>query len=242
MTKPAVLLTGAGRRIGRAIAVGLAAEGHPVAVHYRNSEIDAKTLVEEIEAAGGKAATVKADLTQKAQVKNLIHNAAEALRAPIGILINNAGAFIEDTLATVSEESFQANMATNLEAPLLLSQAFAGALPPGERGNIINLIDQRVLKTTTGFLSYTVSKHALYDLTRILAVELAPDIRVNAIGPGPTFKNHQQSDADFEAEAKSVPLGKGPDVEELVGAVKFILNTPSLTGQMIALDGGQHLI
>ncbi len=242
MTKGTILITGAAKRIGRSLALNLGKAGHPVAVHFRGSETEAQATVDEINSSGGKAASVQADLANGDETSALVENAAKALGRPVEILINNAGAFIHDTLETFTSDTYSKNMGTNLEAPLILSKAFAKQLPANVQGNIINVIDQRVLNITPDFLTYTISKHALFALTRILAKELAPNIRVNAIGPGPTFKNEFQSDEDFAKEAKGVPLGKGPELQEFSRTVQFILSTGSLTGQMITLDGGQHLL
>lgn len=157
-------------------------------------------------------------------------------------LINNAAAFQQDTLESFNQTSFEKNINTNLRAPMLLCQAFAKALPKKNPGAIVNIIDQRVLNLTPGFLTYTLSKHALLTLTRILAVELGPQIRVNGIGPGPTLPSVYQSEEDFANEVAGLPLGKGPTLNEIARAAKFLLETPAMTGQMIALDGGQHLL
>lgn len=242
MTKASILITGAAKRIGRSLALDLGMTGHPIVLHYRSSEKDAGAVVDKINSAGGKAVSVKADLAYGPETSRLMANAAKALGQPIEILINNAGAFVRDDLLTFSGKTYAKNMATNLEAPMVLSQAFAKQLPANTQGNIINIIDQRVLGVSSDFLTYTISKHALYALTKILALELAPKIRVNAIGPGPTFKNEFQSDEDFAKEAHGVPLTKGPSLGEFSKTVHFLLSTPSLTGQMIALDGGQHLL
>lgn len=242
MTKASILITGAAKRIGRSLALDLGKAGHPIVVHYRSSDKDAQAVKDEILSLGGEAVLVKADLAKGSEASSLIENATETLGKPLGILINNAGAFVRDDLSTFTAKTYAKNMATNLEAPMVLSRQFAKQLPDNIQGNIINIIDQRVLGISRDFLTYTISKHALYTLTSHLALELAPRIRVNAIGPGPTFKNEFQSDEDFSKEAHGVPLGKGPGLDEFSKTVQFLLSTPSLTGQMIALDGGQHLL
>ncbi len=242
MTLGPILITGAAKRIGRSLALDLGKAGHPIVIHFNTSEKDALEAVNEIKSAGGNAVSIKADLTNGPETSNLINAATKALGKPIETLINNAGAFIRDDLATFSNETFSKNMATNLEAPMMLSKQFSKQLSADTPGNIINIIDQRVLGVSSGFLTYTVSKHALFALTRILAIELAPKIRVNAIGPGPTFKNEFQSDDEFAKEAFSVLLGKGPDLKEFSRTIQYLISTPSITGQMIALDGGQHLL
>ncbi len=242
MTKGPVLITGAARRIGEALALGLGQAGHPIAVHYRSSKKEADSVASVINSGGGKAVAVRADLLDQRDLEALIGMSSKALGRPMEILINNAAAFVRDDIHDFSEESFAQNLGTNLKAPMILSRSFAAQLPKGAKGNIINIVDQRVLGLSRGFLTYTVSKHALYDLTRLLALELAPAIRVNAIGPGPTLKSIHQNDADFAAEAGRVPLGRGPELDEFSRVAEFILSTPSLTGQMITLDGGQHLL
>lgn len=241
MSKGALLITGAGKRIGKEIAIFLGACGYHIGVHYHTSQADANQVAKAINKEGGHAVTIKADLRDPGQAKALVRNAAEKLGQPITGLVNNAAAFVEDTLETFTIDSFDANMETNLKAPLMLSQAFATALPKGREGSIVNIIDQRVVTRSKGFLTYTVSKHALFSLTRILAAELGPAIRVNGIGPGPTLPNAYQSRKDFEKEVQSLPLKRGPTPREIATLVKFLLETPAMTGQMIALDGGQHL-
>lgn len=239
----AALVTGAARRIGRAIAGDLAAAGWPVVIHHFESEDEAQSLVAEIDAAGGHACAIAADLCQPAAVEELMGAAWDAM-GPITCLINNASLFEHDSLETVTAKSWDAHMAINLRAPMLLSRDFARRLTeraPDRPGNIINLLDQRVWKLTPRFLSYTVSKTGLWTLTRTLAQALAPTIRVNAIGPGPTLKSRRQSEAHFEAQVKSLPLARATTPDEICRAVRFILEMPSLTGQMLALDGGQHL-
>lgn len=236
-----VLVTGAARRIGREIAQDLAAQGWHVAVHYHGSADDAEMVVEEIEAFDGYAVAVKADLSDPQETLALIADTVEQLGAPLAALINNASVFQDDRIDSFTPESWQAHMNVNLLAPALLTQAFAAQLPEGISGNIINMIDQRVLKLNPQYLSYTTSKSALLTLTRTTAQALAPRIRVNAIGPGPTLPNHMQDGDTFAREASAVPLGRGPNLTEICAAVRFLLETRSLTGQMIALDGGQHL-
>jgi NAD(P)-dependent dehydrogenase (short-subunit alcohol dehydrogenase family) len=235
-----VLVTGAGRRIGRAIALDLARGGWAVGVHYNSSSRDAAAVVAEIEAAGGRAVALGGNLSREAEVQELVPRAAAAL-GPLTCLVNNASVFVMDTADTVTRESWDTHLETNLRAPLVLSQAFARQLPEGEHGNIVNLLDQRVWKLTPYFISYTVSKMGLWTLTRTLALGLAPRIRVNGIGPGPVLPSEEQSEDQFLDLCASVPLQHGADLYEVCQAVRFILATPSMTGQMIALDGGEHL-
>ena len=237
---PVALVTGAARRIGAAIARDLARHGWAVAVHYRASEGEAEALAREIEAEGGRTATIACDLAREAEVETLIPRAVEAL-GPLTCLINNASVFEMDKIDSVTRESWDRHIETNLRAPLVLSQAFARQLPEGMNGNIVNLLDQRVWKLTPYFLSYTVAKSALWTLTRTLALALAPRIRVNGIGPGPALPSERQSLEQFRHQQAAVPLQHGPELAEIAAAVRFILASPSMTGQMIALDGGEHL-
>jgi NAD(P)-dependent dehydrogenase (short-subunit alcohol dehydrogenase family) len=235
-----VLITGAGRRIGRVIALALAHDGWQVGVHYRRSRQDAESLVAEITASGGRAAALPADLGNLNEVKALIPLCDEFLGPPC-CLINNASEFQPDTLATTTAHSWHTHLDVNLKAPVFLAQALARALPPGVDGNVINIIDQRVWKPTPDFFSYTVSKAGLWATTRTLAQALAPDIRVNAIGPGPILRSVHQSEAEFAQEVAGTLLRRGPSADEIAAAVRFILAAPAMTGQMIALDAGQHL-
>jgi NAD(P)-dependent dehydrogenase (short-subunit alcohol dehydrogenase family) len=236
----AVLVTGAAQRIGRAISLALAADGWAVAVHYRASRASAEALVGEIADAGGHAVALPADLADEAAVAALVPRAAAAL-GPLGCLVNNASTFENDTAATADRASWDTHLEVNLRAPFTLMQGFAAQLPETASGAIINMLDQRVWSLTPYFVSYTVSKSALWTLTQTMALALAPRIRVNGIGPGPTLPSPRQSAAQFEHQCASLPLRRGTNPEEIGAAVRFILAAPALTGQMIALDGGQHL-
>jgi len=235
-----VLITGAALRIGRAIAGSLAADGWAVAIHYHRSAEAAEAAVAEIAAAGGTARAIEADLGDPAAVDALLPAAAAAL-GPLTALINNASAFEKDGIDTLTRASWDQHMETNLWAPLALTKAFAAQLPAGRAGGVINLLDQRVFNLTPYFLSYTVSKAALWTLTQTLALALAPRIRVNAIGPGPTLPSPRQSQAEFDAQWARMPLGRGTTPDEIAKAVRYLLDAPAVTGQMLALDGGQHL-
>jgi len=235
-----VLVTGAARRIGAAIARDLAANGWGVAVHYQDSADEASRVVEDITASGGKAVALQAELSQDGQAQALI-DAATGKLGPLTCLINNASVFEPDTIETATPASWNRHMQANLQAPLFLTQQFAEMLPDGECGNVINLLDQRVWNLTPYFVSYTVSKTGLWTLTKSLALALAPSIRVNAIGPGPALPSPRQTDAEFAEQCAATPLNCGTTPAEICQTVRFILSTPSMTGQMIALDGGQHL-
>ncbi len=238
--RPVALVTGAARRLGRAIALALGARGYAVAVHHNASRAEAHDLVDRLGGSDAGAAAFDADLADPAAVAGLVPRVAEAL-GPLHVLVNNAALFERDVLATLTPASWRAHMAVNLEAPLFLIQAFARQVPEGAVGNVINMIDQKVLNLAPAYLSYTAAKSALWSLTRTLALELAPRVRVNGIGPGPTLPNRTQSPAEFERYAAAVPMGRGPSVEEVANAVLFILDQPSLTGHLLPLDGGEHL-
>ena len=188
----------------------------------------------------GYCVALAAELSDEAEAAALAGRAAEAL-GPLGCLVNNASLFEYDNVASATAESWAAHMAVNLRAPFVLSQAFAAALPQGAGGAIVNILDQRVWNLTPHFVTYTLSKAGLWTLTQTLALALAPDIRVNAIGPGPVLPSARQSAAQFRAQCENTPLGHGAEPEEVAAALRFILAAPALTGQMLALDGGQHL-
>ena len=234
------LVTGAGRRIGRGVALDLARHGWAVGVHYAESAGEAESVVAAIAAAGGKAFALKADLADAAATASLLPACAVVLGQP-SLLVNNAALFHEDRIETLEPALWDRQLAVNLRAPVLLAQAFASGLPANVQGNIINIIDQRVWRLTPHFFSYTTAKAALWTATQTMAQALAPRIRVNAIGPGPVLRSIHQSAADFDAEVSATILGVGTSPGEIAAAIRFILDAPAMTGQMIALDGGQHL-
>ena len=240
----AALVTGAGRRIGRAIALDLARAGWAVAVHYNASAQAAEEVVAEIEAGGGRAVALQAELSDEARVAALVPEATAAL-GPLGCLINNAASFENDSVETADRASWDRHMEPNLRAPFVLTQAFARALSEAAGGAtggaVINLLDQRVLNPTPFFLSYTLSKTGLWTLTQTLAMALAPWVRVNGIGPGPALPSVRQTPEQFARQCAMTPLGRGTSPEEICAAVRFILAAKAMTGQIIALDGGQHL-
>ena len=239
-TRGTVLITGAARRIGRAMAIELAREGRPVAVHYAASKADADATVGEIERSGGRAVALGADLAREEEAQALLP-AAETALGPVDCLINNAAAFDRDSVASASRASWDTHMETNLRAPFVLIQAMSDRLPESWSGNVINILDERVWNLTPHFVSYTLSKSALWTLTQTMALALAPRIRVNGIGPGPTLPSPRQSEEQFARQQVMMPLGRGTTPEEICAAVQFILSARAMTGQMIALDGGQHL-
>ncbi len=234
------LITGAGKRIGRTIALALARDGWAVAVHYNSSGADAESVVAEIAARGGKAVALQADLAREAEVQTLMPRAAGAL-GRVGLLVNNASVFDRDEARTVTRASWDAHMETNLRAPFVLIQALAAQLPEPAEGVVINILDERVLSLTPHFVSYTVSKAGLWTLTQTMALALAPRIRVVGIGPGPTLPSPRQSDEQFARQSGSMPLRRGAHPDEVAAAVRFILEARSMTGTIVMLDSGQHL-
>ncbi len=234
------LVTGGAQRLGQAIALELARNGFDVAIHcHHSSEAAAATRVQ-IQALGQRAVVLRADLAVENQVEPLMLLASQAL-GPVGVLVNNASRFDRDEWDDTTRASWDAHLEPNLRAPFVLTQAFARALPAGAEGVVINMVDQRVWALTPHFVSYTVSKAALWALTQTMALALAPAIRVNAIGPGPALPSPRQTEAQFSHQSASVPLGHGTSPDEIAQAVLSILCLPAMTGQMIALDGGQHL-
>lgn len=236
-----VLVTGAARRLGRAIALDLAEAGWNVVIHYNGSAADAEGAAQQACGRGVTAATLQADLSREDQTATVVARAAEAI-GPLTALINSASLFENDDWRSATRKTWDDHMETNLRAPMKLSQDFACQLPPGEPGNIINIIDQRVLKPTPQFLSYSLSKAGLYWLTTTMAQALGPAIRVNAVGPGPTLRNARQSEADFARQREVTILGRGADPADVCAAIRYLLDAPAVTGQMLAVDGGQHLI
>lgn len=234
------LVTGGAKRIGRAIACDIAAQGWSVGVHFHQSADDAETVVAEVAAAGGTAVALGADLADPTATEALIGQTSAAL-GPVTALINNASAFERDSVADFPTERWDKHLDINLRAPAILTKAFATALPEDLEGNIINLIDQRVWNLTGEFLSYSISKVGLWGLTQMSAIALAPNIRVNGIGPGPVLPSSRQSAEDFARQSAATPLGHGADPQEICDAVRYILGARSVTGQMIALDGGAHM-
>lgn len=236
----AALVTGAAHRLGRAIAEHLAIEGYAVAVHYGRSQEAAEALVATIQARGGRAAAVAADLAAAPDVAALIPAACAAV-GPLTLLVNSASQFEPDSMGDLDRARFDRHLAINLTAPVFLADAFARQLPDGEDGCVVNIIDQRVWRPTPHFASYTLAKSALWMATQTMAQALAPRIRVNAVGPGPTLPNARQRQEDFDRQASAVPLGRGAAPQDVAEAVLYLARARSVTGQMIAVDGGQHL-
>ena len=236
-----VLVTGSAKRIGRQIALDLAGDGWDVALHCKSSMAEAEEVAGLIRGIGRRAAIVRGDLALAEVPERLIVEASKALGG-LTCLINNASVFEPDEVGSISQASWSQHLDTNLRAPVFLSQAFARQLPVAAMGNIISIIDQRVWKLNPRFFSYTASKSALWTATRTLAQALAPRIRVNAIGPGPALPSARMDEEEFAKQSRLTLLGRGTSPQEISAAVKFILSQASLTGQMIVLDGGQHLV
>ncbi len=242
------LVTGAGRRLGRAMALRLAEAGHDVAVHYNGSASEAEAVAAQIRATGRKAQALQADLLDEDATAGLVPRAAEALGGPLTVLVNNASIFEHDTLATATRASWDRHIGSNLRAPFVLTQAFAAqALPaasdgePLATGLVVNLIDQRIHKPTPEFMTYTIAKMGLWAFTRTAAQALAPAIRVNAIAPGPTLQGARQSADHFARQRAATVLQRGADEADICGALAYLLAARAVTGQVLVIDGGQHL-
>ena len=239
--KGAALVTGAGKRVGRVIALRLAAEGYALALHCNRSRREAELLMAEIVSKGGRAAVVQAELGDAGQVAGLVHVAHGAI-GPLGLLVNNASIFEDDRLQTLEPDTLHKHIAVNLTAPIILAREFAAALPPDVEGAVVNIVDQRVLRPNPQFFSYYLSKSALLTATKTMAQALAPRIRVNAIGPGPTLANSHEGEAGFARESQGTLLEHASAPEDIAEAVVYLAGARSVTGQMIAVDAGQHLV
>jgi NAD(P)-dependent dehydrogenase (short-subunit alcohol dehydrogenase family) len=230
------LVTGAARRIGRALAESAAQAGYDLLLHARSPDEAAQTAAD-VEALGRQVRVAAADLSQPAQLPALI----AAAPGPVRLLVNSAAVFEDDRLSSASAQRLDDAFAVNLRAPILLAQAFAAALGPGETGLVVNLIDQKVLHLDPRFFSYSVSKAGLWAATRMMAQALAPRIRVNAIGPGPTLPSVHQTAESFAAEAAGTLLGRPVGLDQIAEALRYLIDASAVTGQMIAVDAGQHL-
>jgi NAD(P)-dependent dehydrogenase (short-subunit alcohol dehydrogenase family) len=234
------LITGAPRRIGRALALAAADAGYDIAVHARAHDADVDSLIAEIAGRGRKAVAVLGDLAEAETPTRLVGEGRKAL-GPLGLLVNSASLFEDDRIETLTAASFDAHAHANLRAPILLSRAFADQVPQGDHALIVNILDQRVWKPTPQNFSYAISKAGLWQATRMLAQALAPNIRVNGIGPGPTLPSIHQTDETFAAEADGVLLRRHANPDEIAHALRYLIDATSVTGQMIAVDAGQHL-
>jgi len=244
------LVTGAGARLGQAMALYLGARGYDVAVHYSTSEEGADETVNQLRSMGRKAVALKADLLDEAETQSLLPAAAKALGGPITCLINNASIFEYDSLSSATRKSWDRHIGSNLRAPFILTQALAAQTPkavvdqngePIAQALIINMLDQRIHKLTPEFMTYTIAKMGLWALTQTTAQALAPNVRVNGIGPGPTLQGHRQSVEHFANQRAATILNRGANVADITAALGYFVDATAVTGQMIAVDGGQHL-
>ena len=246
----AALITGGAKRLGKEMASALAKRGFDLVIHYNSSENEAVSLANSLSSLGIKAVTLKANLLEHEETISLIADAKEALGKPLNLLINNASIFTNDSIENATLTSWDNHISSNLRAPFFLTQAFAHQIPDemiDERGEflaqglVINMVDQRVLKPTSHFATYTLAKMALWSFTQTAAISLAPRIRVNAIGPGPTIKMDTQSEEHFSNQRYNTILRRGSNPQDIVGAMNYFIDSPSVTGQLICTDSGQHL-
>ncbi|MEO0369843.1 MAG: SDR family oxidoreductase [Pseudomonadota bacterium] len=244
------LVTGAGKRLGRAMALELAGQGFDVAVHYASSAAGAEEVVAQITAMGRKAAALQADLLAEDDMQGLVPRAAETLGGPLSVLVNNASVFEYDNLETATRDSWDRHLDSNLRAPFVLTQNFAAQAPeavmdaggePVAQALVVNMLDQRIRKLTPEFMSYTIAKMGLWAFTQTAAQSLAPAVRVNAIGPGPTMRGGRQTEEHFARQRAATVLERGSDPEDICAALAYLLRAKAVTGQVICVDGGQHL-
>ena len=244
------LVTGAGARLGQAMALYLGQRGYDVAVHFAGSETGAAETVAQLQAMGRNAVALQADLLDETATQSLVSRASDALGGPLTCLVNNASIFEYDNIATSTRESWDRHMESNLRAPFVLTQNFAAQVPdpvmdamdePVAQGLVVNMLDQRIHKLTPEFMSYTIAKMGLWAMTRTTAQALAPKVRVNGIGPGPTLQGHRQSKQHFDKQRAATVLKRGANPSDITAALGYFLDAPAVTGQMLAVDGGQHL-
>ena len=247
---PNALVTGGAKRLGRAMALYLAQRGYDVAIHFAQSEEAAEALARQIRQIGRKAGCIRADLLAEDALAPLIPRASEALGGPLSVLVNNASIFEHDSIASATRESWDRHMMTNLRAPFVLTQAFAAQCPapvndeagePVAQGLIVNMIDQKMRNLTPDHMSYSIAKMGLWGFTRMAAQELGPLARVNAIGPGPTLQAHDQRAEDYAESRRRTVLGRGANLSDITAALGYFLDAPAVTGQLLCIDGGQHL-
>ena len=247
---PNALVTGGARRLGRAMCLYLAGRGYDVAIHYASSQADAEALAEDVRTMGRCAVCVQADLLKEDALASLVPNAAQALGGPLNVLVNNASIFEMDSLATATQASWDRHMMSNLRAPFVLTQAFAAQVPPPEpdaqgepvaQGLVVNMIDQKVRNLTPDHMTYSIAKMGLWNFTRLAAQELGAQVRVNAIGPGPTLQAHDQTEAVYTASRRATVLGRGANLDDIGAALGYFIDAQAVTGQLLCIDGGQHL-
>lgn len=247
---PSALVTGAGARLGQAMALYLAGRGYDIAVHYAGSMQGAGDTVKQIRRLGRRAVAIQTDLLDEEATQKLLPSASAVLDAPISVLINNASIFEYDNVTTATRTSWDRHIESNLRAPFVLTQALAAQAPdpvidamgePVAQALVVNMLDQRVHKLTPEFMSYTIAKMGLWAMTRTTAQALAPKVRVNGIGPGPTLQGHKQSKDHFDRQRAATVLQRGANPSDITAALGYFLDAPAVTGQMIAVDGGQHL-
>ncbi len=245
------LVTGGAKRLGRAMALALAERGYDVAIHYASSAIAAEGLAHQIESMGRKAVCLRADLLEEAEIAPLVPQAAQGLGGPLSVLINNASIFEEDSIATATRESWDRHMMSNLRAPFVLTQAFAAQCPlpqfdqlgePVAQGLVVNLIDQKVRKLTPQQMTYSIAKLGLWGFTQMAAQELGSRVRVNAIGPGPTLQAADQPAEIYQKSRAATVLGRGANLDDITAALGYFLEAKAITGQLLCVDGGQHLV
>ena len=250
ISNQAALVTGGAIRLGKEIAIALARRGFDLAIHYNTSSREADLVAETLSSLGIKVVLLRANLLDHEDTLSLMDKARDGLDKPINLLVNNASFFSNDSIDTATLTSWDEHFATNLRAPFFLTQAFARQVPdeihdengePIAQGLVINMVDQRVLKPTSQFATYTLAKMGLWSFTQTAAIDLAPKIRVNAIGPGPTIKTDFQSEAHFSRQRSNTILRRGSNPRDIVGAINYFVDSPSVTGQLLCTDSGQHL-
>ena len=247
---PNALVTGGARRLGRAMCLYLAGRGYDVAIHYASSLADAEALAVEIRALGRRATCLQADLLNEDALASLVPSAAEALDGQLSVLVNNASIFEQDSIATATRASWDRHMMSNLRAPFVLTQAFAAQVPPPEpdaqgepvaQGLVVNMIDQKVRRLTPQHMTYSIAKMGLWAFTQLAAQDLGARVRVNAIGPGPTLQAYDQTDAVYTASRRATVLGRGANLDDITAALGYFIDAKAVTGQLLCVDGGQHL-
>ncbi|MGJ3230363.1 MAG: SDR family oxidoreductase [Oceanicaulis sp.] len=237
MERGAALVTGGAKRVGRAFIEALAGDGHPVAIHYNTSSTEAEALAEAINAAGGRACALGADLMDPRSAEAMIGQATGAL-GQVQLLVNSASIFEDDALESLTADSFHRHMTANTLAPALLTKAFAAQAGAGAM--VLNVLDYKLFNINADYFSYTLSKAALKTMTEMLARALAPGVRVNGVAPGLTLPSPYHSEAEFERLHHDNPLKRGPDPDDLVRALRFFRDSPAVSGQILCVDGGQH--